>query len=91
MTKSMEKTKDCRFNRLSISIIIILSLGVIFLSYLYLNQIKATDVKIAEVIETTKEKEAVRLELNGLLNQYDSLMTDNDSINFLLEEEQIKI
>lgn len=83
--------KDCRSQSLFISIIVILGIGVITFGYLYYQQIKLTEIQIAEVIETTKAKESVKAELGLLLTQYDSLMTDNDSINYMLEEEQIKI
>ena len=83
--------KDNKSNLIYTSIIVLLSIIIVIIAYLYINQIKETDLKIEEVIKTTSEKESVKAELNSLLVQYDSLMTDNDSINYMLEEQQIKI
>ena len=91
MTEQFKTETKSKCARSLIVISIVLAIGTFVLSYLYYNQIRITDAKISEVIETTREKESVKAELNLLLTQYDSLMTDNDSINFMLEEEQIKI
>lgn len=90
MTELINKQSN-NHNKIYNTIIVILSIIILLIGYLYLEQIKETDIKIEEVKKTTAEVEVAKSELTNLLVQYDSLMTDNDSINYMLEEQQIKI
>jgi len=61
-------------------IIVILSILVLALGYLYFNQKKTTEVKIVELTQVSHEKETVTFQYQNLLDDYNSLVTSNDSI-----------
>ncbi|MFH2096847.1 MAG: hypothetical protein ABIJ16_14150 [Bacteroidota bacterium] len=70
-------------------VILVLMLGVV--GYLYINQLNKTDVVIAELNDTSSEKEKINNDLNALYMQYETLKTDNEELNEKLQEEQDKI
>lgn len=75
-------------------LIIILTLLVLLLgmTYLYFDQQKQTERKIAELTQVTHEKETLTFQFQNLLEDYDGLETTNDSIANQLsyEKERIK-
>lgn len=75
-----------------IIIIVILTLLLIGLGYLYLDQRKATEVKIVELTQVSHEKETVTFQYQNLLDDYNSLETSNDSIakQLTTEKERVK-
>jgi hypothetical protein len=88
--KALTEVKKCRSSIYWV-IIVLLATAVAVLSYMLTEQKKATELKIEEVIKTVTEKEQVKAELNQMLLQYDSLKTDNDTMNIKLEEQQVYI
>ncbi len=86
-----KKSKKKSSNVFYIIIIFILlgSLGVLGWKYYELKQEKSEDV--AELEEINKEKNLLTLQLNDLLVEYETIQTDNDSLNVQLEAEQEKI
>lgn len=74
-----------------ITIIVVLSLSVVFLIYSLNSQITETTLAMAELEKTVSEKTSVTNELNGILQQYELLETDNDSLNAKLSKESEKI
>lgn len=86
-----KKSKKKSSNVFYIIIILILlgSLGVLGWKYYELKQEKSEDV--AELEEINKEKILLNLQLNDLLVEYETIQTDNDSLDAQLEAEQEKI
>lgn len=71
-------------------------LGVLFvllsiIAWMYFDQRKKTDRIIAQMTQTTHDKEKLTRELDDLLNEYETLRTDNDSLNTQMQIEQGKI
>jgi len=71
-------------------------LGVLFIllviiAVMYFDQRRKTDKIIAQMTQTTIEKENLTHELDGLLVEYESIKTDNDSLNVQMKIEQEKI
>ncbi len=73
---------------LLISVVIILAIAATLLGLKLYNTIEENKEQINYI---TNEKNELEKELNGLIVDYDSLKTDNDSINLQLEAEQEKI
>ena len=73
---------------LLIAIIIVLSVVLAFLVYYHLNQ-RSKMIEMEEVL--TSEKDSLAKELSGLMYQYDTLKTDNDSMNIEIGVQQDKI
>ena len=76
-------------NKSVLMFILFLVLGLlVVVTWLYIDQRKTTDE-----IETalTAEKDSLQTNLLDLRNDYDDLMTDNDSLNAQLNEEKEKI
>ncbi len=61
------------------------------IAWMYFDQRKKTDQIIAQMTQTTKEKENLTRELDDLLYEYETLQTDNDSLNYQMQIEQDKI
>ena len=61
------------------------------IAFMYFDQRKKTDKIIAQMTETTREKENLTIELDNMLQEYNSLKTDNDSLSFQMQLEQDKI
>lgn len=74
-----------------LTIIAILGLAIVFLIYFMMQQKQVATEAMAELEKTVSEKTDVTNELNGLLNQYEMLETDNDSLNARLGMESEKI
>ena len=72
-------------------LVVLLALISISLGYLLYQQQQETITVLAQLEQTSSEKTEVTNELNGLLDQYESLKTNNDSLNEKLNTEQEKI
>jgi cell division protein FtsB len=71
-----------------IAISIILAGALIFLVFLYFNQ-KNNMIEMETVL--TQEKDSLATELRHMVNAYDTLKTNNDSLNAGLEKERARI
>jgi cell division protein FtsB len=71
-----------------IAISIILAGALIFLVFLYFNQ-KNNMIEMETVL--TQEKDSLATELRHMVNAYDTLKTNNDSLNAGLEKERTRI
>lgn len=77
--------------------ILIVALGIAFIviGYLWYSQRKESKKIIAQLEEystfITEQKDSLEFELKGIIIQYDSLMTENDTMNLKLMEQQDKI
>ncbi|NOZ47153.1 MAG: hypothetical protein GXO79_10285 [Chlorobi bacterium] len=73
-------------------ILAVLFLLLSVIAIMYFKQRKETDRIIAQMAQTTREKENLSVELDNLLHEYDGLKTDNDSLNsqMLIEQDKIK-
>jgi chromosome segregation ATPase len=74
-----------------IAVIITLSVVAIVLGVLLLNKSKQSTTYYEEKVYVEEQKSQLEGELNGLIEEYDSLKTNNDSINKELEGQQTKI
>lgn len=75
-------------NTIYTSLFVIFTIAIITLGFLYLQQRQITkDIET----ELTAEKDSLTSALSGLSEEYDLLVTENDSINNQLLEEQVKI
>jgi len=72
-----------------------LGIGFIVIGYLWYTQRQESKRIIAQLEEysgfITEQKDSLEMELNGIIVQYDSLMTENDTINQQLTAQQQKI
>lgn len=72
-------------------IIGVLSVIILALVFLYFNQSRKTEQKIAELNEVNSEKQTLTYQYQNLLDDFESLETNNDSITAQLEGEQKRI
>lgn len=76
-------------------VLIVLSVIVIVLLFLFFDQRKQSREVIAELEQyselVTSKKDALEVELKSIILQYDSLKTDNDTINLQLDLQQERI
>lgn len=90
---TMEK-KNRSITNLTI-LIVVLGIAFIVLGYLWYTQKKESDRIIAKLEEysafITEQKDSLEVELKGIIIQYDSLMTENDTMNIKIEAQQDKI
>lgn len=88
------ETKNNSVTYLTI-LIVVLGIAFIVIGYLWYSQRKETKEVIAKLEEyssfVTEQKDSLEVELNGIIVQYDSLMTENDTMNLKLVEQQDKI
>jgi hypothetical protein len=68
--------------------IVILSIMLISMTYLYINQGKKTEVKIIQLTQVTEEKDSLTTQYQNLLSEYESLETNNDSISAQVERQK---
>jgi hypothetical protein len=89
----MENTKKST-QYLTVLLIALAAIVVVML-YLYFDQKKNSERLIAQLEEysgmVTAKKDSLERELKIIITQYDSLKTNNDTINFQLVEQQDKI
>lgn len=78
-----------------IILIVVLGVAFIVLGYLWYTQKQESDKIIAQLEEyssfITEQKDSLESELQGIIVQYDSLMTENDTMNMKLSAQQEKI
>lgn len=76
-------------------LLVILGVIIVVLVYLYFDQKKESEKMIAQLEEysgmITAKKDSLELELKGIIVRYDSLKTNNDTLNLQLAEQQDKI
>ncbi len=76
-------------------ILIVLSVALVIVSVIFFVQKKKNNDMITQLQEYSniveEKKDSLENELNGIIVQYDSLMTNNDSINKMLVVQQDKI
>ncbi len=81
--------------KILIPLLIVLTLALLVLLYLFFTQKKESEQIIAKLEEYSEvisaKKDSLESELKGYIVKYDSLMTDNDSMNMQLEDQQEKI
>ena len=81
--------------RILLILLIVFSLALIVLLYLYFTQKKESEQIIAQLEEysdfISAKKDSLESELKSYIVRYDSLMTNNDSLNMQLEDQQDKI
>ncbi|HYW95054.1 MAG TPA: hypothetical protein VE870_05665 [Bacteroidales bacterium] len=76
-------------------ILIVLSVALVIVSVIFFVQKKKSNDMITQLQEyssiVTEKKDSLESELNHIIVRYDSLMTNNDSLNTMLVEQQNKI
>ncbi len=76
-------------------VLIVLSIALVILIYLYFDMKKENNATILKLQEYSSfveaKKDSLETELKGIILQYDSLKTNNDTLNFELEVQQDKI
>jgi DNA repair ATPase RecN len=76
-------------------LIVILGIAFIVLGYLWYTQKQESERIIAKLEEystfITEQKDSLEFELRGIIVQYDSLMTENDTMNMKIAAQQDKI
>jgi hypothetical protein len=91
-TYSYTESKSKSTNTIALIVMLILLLvavGVIGYLYYQRSQDLALQQENNQVLE--EQKNELQVQLQSMIVQYDSLRTDNDSVNLLLEAEQAKI
>lgn len=90
----MEQTKN-RSLGLMITLVVILGIALILIGYLYYTQKQESEAAIAQLEEYSdliaSQKDSLENELRSIIVQYDSLMTENDTMNLKLAMQQDKI
>jgi predicted nucleic acid-binding Zn-ribbon protein len=73
--------------------IVLLSIYAISITILYITQERKTEVKIVQLTQVTAEKDSLTVQYQNLLDNYETLQTDNDTISAQLnrEKEHIKM
>lgn len=82
-----KKSKDFAY----MIIISVLTIACGILAYFLTQQKTHIEVITIEREKITSEKEAIQLELNDMLQQYDGLKTNNAELNSKIEEQETKI
>ena len=76
-------------------LIVVLAIALIVIAYLFYTQKKESEVVIAKLEEysalVSDQKDSLESDLKGIIVQYDSLMTENDTMNMKLAIQQDKI
>lgn len=88
----MEKSKSISYLTV---LLIVLSVALVIILYLFYTQKKESELTISQLEEyktiITEKKDSLESQLQSIVVKYDSLMTDNDTLNFQLTEQQDKI
>lgn len=78
-----------------VTLLVVLAIALIVIGYLFYTQKKESEMVIAKLEEYSglieAQKDTLETELKGIIVQYDSLMTENDTMNLKLEMQQDKI
>jgi len=72
-------------------ILAVLFILLTIIAWMYIDQRRKTDKIIAQMEITSREKANLALELDNMIQEYDDMKTDNDSLNVQLQMEQDKI
>lgn len=76
-------------------LLVVLGIGFIVIGYLWYSQKQESDKIIAQLEEYSsfiqEQKDSLEFELQGIIVQYDSLITENDTMNMKIETQQQKI
>ncbi len=87
--------KNNRTARSLLIILIILSVALVIVSVIFFTQKRKSNEMISQLQEYSniveEKKDSLEYELNNIIVKYDSLMTNNDSINTMLVAQQDKI
>ena len=77
------------------TLLVIMSIALVILLYIFFNMKKENEATIRQLEEYTsiieEKKNSLEKELNSIILQYDSLKTNNDTLNLKLEDQQNKI
>ncbi|HET6243272.1 MAG: hypothetical protein H0V01_01780 [Bacteroidetes bacterium] len=89
-TKQQEQKKS-NVNKVLILIIALLTVfcGVLVWQYIELN--KAVKVEVTEKLEVTEEKDALTVELENMLSEYDNLQSNNQTLQGEMDMQREKI
>jgi len=78
-----------------LALLIVLSVALIVIAYLFFTHKKESEQTIAALTEykeiITEKKDSLEVQLHSIVVKYDSLMTNNDTLNLELEAQQNKI
>lgn len=78
-----------------VTLLVVLAIALIVIGYLFYTQKKESEMVIAKLEEYSglieAQKDTLESELRGIIVQYDSLMTENDTMNLKLAMQQNKI
>ena len=78
-----------------VTLIVVLGIALLVIAYLFYTQKKESEVVIAKLEEYSEivsdQKDSLEADLKGIIVQYDSLMTENDTMNLKLAIQQDKI
>ncbi|MCF8379902.1 MAG: hypothetical protein K9H49_10020 [Bacteroidales bacterium] len=78
-----------------ITLLVVLTIALMVIGYLFYTQKKESESVIAKLEEysglISSQKDSLESELKGIIVQYDSLMTENDTMNLKLAMQQDKI
>ena len=87
--------KNNRTARSLLIILIILSVALVIVSVIFFTQKRKSNEMMSQLQEYSniveEKKDSLEYELNNIIVKYDSLMTNNDSINTMLVAQQDKI
>lgn len=86
-----QEQKKSNVNKILILIIALLTVfcGVLVWQYIELN--KAVKVEVAEKMEVTEEKDALTVELENMLAEYDNLQSNNQTLQGEMDQQREKI
>jgi FtsZ-binding cell division protein ZapB len=77
------------------ALLLVLSVALVIILYLFFSQKKENELTISQLEEyktiITEKKDSLEHQLQSIVVKYDSLMTDNDTLNLQLKEQQDKI
>lgn len=93
MAKIEEKgsTSKKPLNMVVVVLIIVMIVAIGWLLFDRYQQQKVTEQMIAELEETTSEKNAVTEDLNGLLTEYEDIQTDNAQLSQEIQQQEERI
>lgn len=83
--------KTDRTTKVLIGLISVLSIAVIILGYMVYDLSRRNKTIIIKSEEVTVEKEKLREQLNDLLDEYNSLQSNNDSLNSEIQKDKERI
>ncbi|MBA3901460.1 MAG: hypothetical protein H0X62_14850 [Bacteroidetes bacterium] len=91
METNKQEQKKTNANKLLVLIIAVLTVFCGILVWQYIELTKAVKVEVAEKGEVTEEKDALSLELENMLMEYDNLQSDNSTLQAEMDQQKEKI